>query len=387
MNATRKQRDEYLNRSWMKSSDDKLPDVDKPAVFREIDFDTIVHNSSRYLDKPNYAALLVELARISLNKNELEKSKKLLSLIMRHYVKASSGHLLAQSHLMLGDIAFYQTDMIRARKKYAQSLGWYQRLGDNAGIAKAYNSLGIAWMESGKVTKGEAFLVAAKKISKENGMRNIYLKTSYNLANHYLIIGEYQKSIENNEEIIDVLDKQSDSKLLADVYHNMAIAYKFKNEFDHALTYLDLSLKCAEDTNNLYSKGLSYLEKAEILCRKGDYNTSTALATSSFQIFTDFNDQMSLADVYKIFGMINRETNRYKLAETYFKNSIRINQNHSAQMNLGEAHFEAALCYRNMGDSIRAAENMHSALKCFQIIKAKKKIETVSEILSEISAY
>jgi tetratricopeptide (TPR) repeat protein len=205
-----------------------------------------------------------------------------------------------------------------------------------------------------------------------------------NLGNAYTIQGIWEKANSSYEDALKVLSKTQADNTRAQIYHDMAIIQTALGQYTKAQEYLHESIEYSKHTNNPYMKALSYLEQAVVNCKQGDYASATALATTAFQNFSEMGDRLSIADVYKVFGIINRDSKRFDTAMSYFDNSKRINEDYNNSLNLGETLIEMALLQKEMGDMDKASESIKTAVKAFIGIEAEGRIENAKEILASL---
>ena len=184
-----------------------------------------------------------------------------------------------------------------------------------------------------------------------------------------------------------LIGRNRDDAIRALLYLNMAIIFKANGEYGIALEHFQKSIKFSILANDLYKKGLSYLGEADLYCRKGDLAAGTALATTAFRIFSGLGDRLSVAEVYKIFGIINRQNKRYDTALSYLENSKRINEDYDNPLNLGETMIEIAKLYEMKGgENDKARESAKSAISYFKRIHADVKVTEAEEMLAAYTA-
>ena len=208
-----------------------------------------------------------------------------------------------------------------------------------------------------------------------------------NLGNISHMRGDSDNAINYYQMALDVIDKDAEYNYdtFARIYINIALAHKSQKQFSKSLEYLHNSLDLSKKTNNKYTRGLSYLVEAEVYCHKGNYSTSTAIATTAFSIFSEIGDRLSMGEAYKIFGIINRKSKRFDIALSYFENSKRINKEFNNKLNLAETLVEIAYLYRDTGETSRAIKNFKLASKHFEKIGASLRIEKINEAIKELS--
>ncbi|MCK9244310.1 MAG: tetratricopeptide repeat protein, partial [Candidatus Marinimicrobia bacterium] len=130
-------------------------------------------------------------------------------------------------------------------------------------------------------------------------------------------------------------------------------------------------------TKDKYQKGLAYLLEAELFYSEGNLTSATAFATSAFVIFTEIGDRLSVAEAYKIMGMINRKNGEHEVALSFLENSRRINDEMNNFHNLAETLIEIGELHEETGDEVNALKAYKLAVDSFEKIEADEKINTV----------
>ncbi|MCH7818913.1 MAG: tetratricopeptide repeat protein [Candidatus Marinimicrobia bacterium] len=387
MRTLRTERERLLNNNWRKLPPDALLSAEKQEIFRVIDFDTIVLNASGYLKEKDYVVFLYDVSETAISFSEMERAQRLLHMIVTKLKSRATNRLLAKAHQRLGDISFYRNNWVTTLRQYKKSLDLFTKLKNNEGMAHINSSMGSALVEQGEVAKGEKLLVKAKAIAKRAKLVRLLAKIDVNLGNVFNMRGMWNEALVCYKESLSLIGRNRDDAERAKLYINMAIVYKARGEYDKALEYFQRSIKFSTKANDLYYKGLSYLGEADLYCRKGDLAAGTALATTAFRIFSGLGDRLSVAEVYKVFGIINRQNKRYDTALSYFENSKRINEEYDNPLNLGETMTEMAKLYgMKGGETDKARESANSAISCFKRIHADVKVTEAKEMLAAYTA-
>ena len=194
----------------------------------------------------------------------------------------------------------------------------------------------------------------------------------------------------NSEDAINCYQKarsanqDKDKDLLSNILLNLAIAYKFMQDYEKAGDYITQAQEVNKQTNNFYQKGLLYLIKAEVASLQNELSMATAFVTSAFAIFSEIGDRLSIAEAYKILGMINRLSKNFDIALSYFENSKRIYELITNPINLAETLVEMAKLYIDMGDKATAKKVVNKAVKNFQKIGGDRKVEHTQSIFSNL---
>ncbi len=381
----RVERERLLNNSWDKILSEEISETEKNVIYREIDFDTIVIFAARYIAMEDYPVLLFRIAEMAIPYGQLEKAERLLYLILSEYKTIITQQLEPKVHQKLGDIAFYRSDLTTALQEYENCKKVFTKIDDLAGITAVNISIGVIHIESGNIETGIKYFKSALDSARENNLKSLWIKVLINLGNIYHISGSFKEAMQSYNEAQDLAQEIGDENLKAYIKHNIGIVYKSQEDKTNALTSFDDSISISGKTMNVRMKGLSYLEKAEVLAENGDLSSGTALATSAFRVFSEIGDRLSIADTYKVLGIIARERKQYAVAVSYLQNSISINREFENVLNIGESYLELGIVLEREGELKQARDMYESALKQFSILNAKSKVSMAEQAIKRLS--
>jgi adenylate cyclase len=102
------------------------------------------------------------------------------------------------------------------------------------------------------------------------------------------------------------------------------------------------------------------------------------------EICNNLNDRLSIADIYKIKGIIERSLNNYKLSETYLLTSQRINEELSNALNKAETLYELGKLYVDMNQKKNALEVFKSSLEYFRNINSSDMVRKLKEEIFQL---
>ncbi len=376
----RAERERLLKKSWKKTTPKTL--VSKGEVFREIDFDTIQLHSSKFLDERQYLELLYEIAKIAIPYGQFHKAQQLLLTLKDHSDLASDDHFAVQVHQRLGDISFYLSDFNTSLTEYELCMDYYKKLKNPQRLAGIMLSASVVLVEKGEVERAEILMQEAKALATEYQLKKMLIKINMNLGNIYHMRGSYDDSLNHLKQTLELLDENNDSTLRARILHNIGLAYKAKHEDEKALDLFNESIDLSTTAENTYMKSLTYLEKSELLYRQDDLSAGTALATSAFQAFSQFGDRLSIGETYKILGMISGKRKKYRTAQAFLENSLRICRDHNKPLNVGQTQVELAHLFLDQGDTEKAINLLKEAKASFVDLHA---LDRVTEVEGELS--
>jgi len=131
-------------------------------------------------------------------------------------------------------------------------------------------------------------------------------------------------------------------------------------------------------------QGLAALGKANVYFKQRDLKRALRLANRSMDQFVMVNDRLSIADAYKIKGMIYREMKRFDLAESYLMTSLRLNLKLENRLNAGETYFEIAILEKARGNKTEALEALANARAAFTKVGARTEALRTLELIGQI---
>ena len=380
----RKERERILNNVWKKEPlPEDLSIYRKDIILRDIDFDTIVYHAAKYLGKTDYFGLLYDIGGSAINYGEFKRGKEILHIALKNAGQKNK-EFVANILRKLGNIEFYTNDFRAAQKYFNRSLKLFTQIDNKIGIVSIKNVIGAALVEEGKFYEGEIHFIQARKMAEEVNATEMIAKANMNLGIIYNMRGLYEGAITCFQKALDA-NLGQDLELLSNIYLNFAFTYKFTQEYNTSIEYLDKALDLIRKTNNRYQKGLVYLIKAEVACLQGELSVSTALVTSAFAIFNESGDRLSTADAYKILGMINRQSKNYDISLSYFENSRRIYEKITNPINLAETLVEMAKLYADTGEKSLAKKTLGLAIRNFQKIGADTKVEHIKSHFGDLA--
>jgi tetratricopeptide (TPR) repeat protein len=309
---------------------------------------------------------------------EQDKLDRLITLCDRNLAAATACTVLVE----IGDVFKSHGDHARAEEMYNQALVRGEHLEENESMAEAYMRRGEMysrkgqWKQSGAdLGKSRAILTALKRNDLVGRVENI-LGTNYaeqgklkqaatlfasalkryersressqvgtvlmNLGIVHNIIGEYDSALTYYKRAQSCYEDVGDLNRLAEIHHNIGMTYLSMERYNGAIREFNAGYLLSSRMQNVSLMGLSSLGKANAYFYQGDLPMALKLVSQAIEGFAGSSDRLSLADAYKIKGMIHREMGRFESADSYLETSLRINRELRNLLNEAETYFEMA---------------------------------------------
>ena len=98
---------------------------------------------------------------------------------------------------------------------------------------------------------------------------------------------------------------------------NMGLSHLGLDELDAAAACFDQAYEIASSTRNLPTIGYIQLHRAELYRRRQHYETAAQCCDDALTIFIRIDSRVALAEAYKVFGAIYRESGKPHLADIH----------------------------------------------------------------------
>jgi tetratricopeptide (TPR) repeat protein len=93
------------------------------------------------------------------------------------------------------------------------------------------------------------------------------------------------------------------------------------------------------------------------------------------------NDKLTIAEVYKIKGIIQRNKENYSTAENFLLTSLRLNDELGNQLNHAETSYELGILYNLTDDKEKSEKHFTDALGYYKKINADEEVNVIEDLL------
>jgi tetratricopeptide (TPR) repeat protein len=258
------------------------------------------------------------------------------------------------------------------------------RTKNNLGIAKTDNTLGIFYAEQGEMKKSIKHFKRSASLFETLGKVDLSSAAYMNLGILAIMHGKFDEAFVNFQRALPEFEQQGDFARLAEIHHNIGMLSLAKEDYKSAMKEFDESLEYSAKAKYESLWGLSYLGKAALFTKTKDFPLASVLNYKALEIFRKLNDQLSVADCYKVKGTIQREMKKFDIADLYLRTSIRLNELYKNPLNLGETYFEYALLQKEQGKIREAKSAFKESSKYFKQIDSTQNLLKTKEQLKHL---
>jgi tetratricopeptide (TPR) repeat protein len=345
--------------------------------------ENIITECACALGKREFLELLVELGSMCIKYGEHSAAKAVLSKVIeaagsdQRYASASGTAYCKRAELRLR-----QAHWTGAQVDLKKATTMFKKAKDSGGMALVENCYGVYASEQGDVKKATShFRKAQTGFEKSSNVERANMALM-NLGILSTIAGRWDEALAHYQRILPQFEKLGQMSRLVEVHHNIGMLFLAKNDLKAAINQFDESLTYANQLHYRAFSGLTYLGKAAAYARLEDYPLAMVFAQKALSIFRQLNDQLSIADTYKVKGIIHRELDHPQLAELYFRTSVRLNEEYKSPLNLGETYAELAKLYKRTHQNSKASQAVKKAVTYFKKVGAQQDARNAQAILA-----
>jgi tetratricopeptide (TPR) repeat protein len=334
--------------------------------------DKVITDCERLLPEEKYFNLVLGLSQLMLFAGENSFSLEIAEdLLKRLNTENKYPLIIAETNLMISRVHWAQAYWEDCDYYVSEAMKIYRSIESKSGMAKCENMLGTLYGEKGEFNKAQEHLEYAL----------IYLKDDEDLLSHAMILtnlgiinaiqGDYEKAVWNCKKSAEKFEKLNDTRRLSRVYHNIGMLYTKLEDYDAALDEFNKCITISLDNDYLSNCAVAYIGKAFIYTKWKNFALADAYTNKAMEIAYKINDTLSIADIYKIKGMIQNDLENFQLSEELFENSIRLNKDMDNKYNEAETSTEIGKLLKKSERKEEAEKFILSAENYFKKLKKK----------------
>jgi tetratricopeptide (TPR) repeat protein len=303
-----------------------------------ITIDKVITLCARLLPEEKYFNLMLDLSQLMFFAGETSYSLEIAEDLL-HKLLSNGKHpnMIAEVNLMIAKIYWSQAYWEDCNKFISEAMNIFKTIKSEPGLAKCENMLGTLYGEKGEFDEAEKHLEKAlRHLSNEDDLSSrAMIFTNLGIIN--TIKENYEKAIWNYKNAMEIFNKLKDARRLARVNHNIGMLYIRTENYDAALDEFNKCITLSLENDYLSNCAVAYIGKAFIYSKLKNSALADAFTDKAMEIAYKINDTLSIADIYKIKGMIQNDMNNFELSEELFENSIRLNKDIESKLNEAEA--------------------------------------------------
>jgi len=343
-----------------------------------IKIDRTVTFSEKTLQPEKFYRLLLGFSQLCLSRGRLSLAYELCKKVKKN---CDNSLIKAESLLGLADVFSRRADWQRSLETIEEAESIYLDLNDNKGLAKCENILGSIYGERGDLTTAKDYFLNALSLinPKED------LEFAANLEANLGIIENIQ---ENTDASIKYLtsalvsyNKLGNNRRIAEIKQNIGMVHLESENYESALAAFDEAIEIAKQGGFNSTLSLIYLAKSQVLVATDDIYYASEFADKALEISNSTDDKLTVADSYRVKGIIERLGKHFGAAETSLLTSLRINTELKNEHHIALTSLELAVLYEEKNNSQSKQSYLTSALNYYKQINAFNEVKKIEIML------
>lgn len=340
----------------------------------------ITFTENKIIDK-KYLNLLLALGESCSIHGEIDIAKEIFGKIIS---KKGNNFLNIRgyAYLQLAIIESNQANWDTTIRNIRNAQKIFNETNDKTGLAECENLLGTIEAEKGKIKLAKIHFENAYSNVKQKRKSNTKTKIEVNLGIIYNMLEKYGEAEKFFRKSLTAFKNEKEKKRISEIKHNLGMMYLKNGKYKQAIKEFEKSLKISEAESFTPIMGMTYLSLGETYLLMGNLQKAVASTDSGFEMSIKINDRLTIADIYKVKGIIYKENKKYETAENYLLTSLRINKEIKNELNSAETNYELGLLYEKMEKPTEAKKHFKLAQKFYNELNCKKEIAKIKKHLN-----
>jgi len=364
--------------------------VEKEAeenVFDRIQLEIVLQQCEHHLPKKENLGLLLEIGNLCADYGDHQRAEGLYTKAQNAATrKAGFAFQAGRAFLHRAELCIRQAQWTEALKCLKEGKKHFTRTKNQRGIGQVENHLGVYFAEQGDLKQAAQHFKKALAIFERTNQTEELSTILMDLGILSNIAGDWEEALRNYQRALPEFEKTGSVHRLAELHHNMGMTLLAKRDFTSAIGQFDESLNYSTQMHYEHLEGMAFLGKATAYARAGDHPLAMAFANRALNAFRHVRDQLSVADSYKVKGIVQRDLKNLDVAELYFETSIRLNEQYKNPLSLGESYYELGILHSARNKTKEAAEAFRQSVHLFRRVGARHELAAARQMLTQLKA-
>jgi putative nucleotidyltransferase with HDIG domain len=265
-----------------------------------------------------------------------------------------------------------------ATESYEASLAAADVAGLREHVAAALNCLGIIEQQLGRLDSAGSFYARARALAEGEGAGGLAAMIDQNLGILANIRGDVEGALLHYGSALEQYRRIGDDLAAARALNNMGMAYVDLAKWGAAEICFDEAFRLADRVQDADTLGSVDLNRAELYLKRRDFARARESCDRAFEVFSRLQSDSEVAEAYKFYGVLYRETAKPQLAETHLLRALELARECKNPLLEAEAESERALLYLTRERNREALQCLNRAHQLFGDLEARREISDLN---------
>ena len=250
--------------------------------------------------------------------------------------------------------------------------------------AAALVSMANVELLRGNLEPAVDLFLQARTISEEIGHDRLVAMIDQNLGTIANIQGNVALALLSYRSALERYRRLNDDFTATRALNNMGMAHVDLAEWEAAETCFAEASEIASRTGDALMVGRVELNRAELHLKRRRYDAAQESCDRSLQVFHRLRTKPSIAEAYKFYGILYRETGRPDQADTHFALSLGMAEACQNKLLQAESQMEWAILHLEEERKQEGVLYLNRSLKLFQDLKATREVLDIERRLERL---
>jgi putative nucleotidyltransferase with HDIG domain len=236
----------------------------------------------------------------------------------------------------------------------------------------------------GNLEAAADIFLEAREIAEAVGHDRLVAQIDQNLGTIANIQGNVAIALLSYRSSLERYRRLGDEFTATRALNNMGMAHVDLSEWEAAETCFAEASELASRSGDTMMVGRVELNRAELHLKRRRYDAAQESVDRSLQVFQRLRTKPSIAEAYKFYGMLYRETAKPEQADTHFALSLGMAEACQNRLLQAETQMEWALLHLEEERQQEGVLYLNRALKLFQGLKASREVLDIERRLDRL---
>lgn len=290
----------------------------------------------------------------------------------------------ADLYRWMGTVNAERGNLDEANAKFQQSLAIASEHGIKESQGSALVSLASVELLRGQLEAAADLYLQARAAAEGSGEERLVALIDMNLGIIANIQGNVAVALLSYRSALERYRKLQDQFSATRALNNLGMAHVDLAEWEAADACFGEAAEVAKQTGDTMMVGRVQLNRAELHLKRRRYDAAQESVESSLGVFHRLRAKPSIAEAYKFFGVLYRETGRPEQSDTHFALSLGMAEACQNRLLQAETQLEWALLHLEEERKQEGVLYLNRSLKLFQEMKARREVLDIEKRLDRL---
>jgi putative nucleotidyltransferase with HDIG domain len=251
-------------------------------------------------------------------------------------------------------------------------------------VAAALLCLANVSLLRGNLDEAAGIFLNARELSEAAGHDRLVAQIDQNLGTIANIQGNVAIALLSYRSALERYRRLGDEFTATRALNNMGMAHVDLSEWEAAETCFAEAAEIATRSGDTMMVGRVELNRAELHLKRRRYEAARESVDRSLQVFQRLRTKPSIAEAYKYYGMLYRETGKPEQADTHFALSLGMAEACQNRLLQAETQMEWALLHLEEERKQEGILYLNRSLQIFQDMKASREVLDIERRLDRL---